>query len=74
VSAIPDELRGKLEPVEVFHEVIRHKWFLSEREGRDVGVREAVDSYMATILPGAPEERLVLADDDEASTGWIGYG
>jgi hypothetical protein len=29
---------------------------------------------MATILPGAPEERLVLADDDEASTGWIGYG
>jgi len=74
VSAIPDELRGKLEPVEVFHEVIRHKWFLSEREGRDVGVSEAVDSYMATILPGAPEERLVLADDDEASTGWIGYG
>ena len=31
VTAIPESLRGKLEPVEVFHEVVEHKWFLSER-------------------------------------------
>ncbi|HEX7188285.1 MAG TPA: DUF4032 domain-containing protein, partial [Actinomycetes bacterium] len=38
VQAVPKELRGKLEPAEVFHEVLEHRWFLSERAGRDVGL------------------------------------
>ena len=29
----PRELRGKLEPAEIFHEVLEHRWFLSERRG-----------------------------------------
>lgn len=74
VAAIPEELRAKLEPVEVFHEVIEHKWFLSERAGHDVGVSEAVESYMATVLPDAPDERTVIASADEIAQGWIGYG
>jgi len=74
VAAIPDHLRGKLEPAEVFHEVIQHKWFLSEQAGRDIGIPEAVASYMGDVLPEAPEERLVMADASEESTGWIGYG
>ena len=73
VAAIPQEMMGKLEPAEVFHEVIEHKWFLSERAGRDVGVEEAVASYMSEVLPGVPEERRVLLKPDEAE-GWIGYG
>jgi hypothetical protein len=73
VAAIPEELRAKLEPAEVFHEVIEHKWFLSERAGQDVGVAEAVDSYIATVLPSVPDERTVLASEPEAE-GWIGYG
>jgi hypothetical protein len=73
VAAIPEELHGKLEPQEVFHEVIEHKWFLSEREGADVGLATAIQSYMASILPSAPDERLLLLPDDEAD-GWIGYG
>lgn len=70
VAAIPEELRGKLESVEVFHEVIEHKWFLSEAAGRDVGVAEAVASYMQRILPAVPDERVVLGDRD----GFMGYG
>jgi CRISPR/Cas system CSM-associated protein Csm2 small subunit len=72
VTAIPDELRQKLEPAEVFHEVIEHKWFLSEAVGRDVGIEEAVASYMASILPAAPDERLLLTDD--AEDAYIGFG
>jgi hypothetical protein len=72
VAAIPDELRQKLEPAEVFHEVIEHKWFLSETAGRDVGVTEAVASYMASILPAVPDERLLLTDDGEDA--YIGFG
>lgn len=71
VSAIPDELRGKLEPAEVFHEVIEHKWFLSEVAGRDVGVEEAVASYMDRILPAVPDERTLIDADND---GFMGYG
>jgi hypothetical protein len=73
VAAIPDHLRGKLEPVEVFHEVLEHKWFQSEKVDLDVGIDEAVASYMRTVLPEAPDERLVIAEDEDA-LGWIGYG
>jgi hypothetical protein len=75
VAAIPEQLRGKLEPVEVFHEVIEHKWFLSEQVGHDVGVSEAVASYMQEVLPTAPDERRVLTEDAAVlSAGWIGFG
>ena len=74
VDAIPDHLTEKLEPLEVFHGVIEHKWFLSEGAGVDVGVEEAVRSYMDTILPTVPDERLLILEGDEHAEGWIGYG
>jgi hypothetical protein len=60
VAAVPDTLRSKLEAAELFHEVIEHKWFLSEQQGADVGVPAAVRSYLAGVLPTAPDERTVL--------------
>jgi tRNA A-37 threonylcarbamoyl transferase component Bud32 len=60
VSAVPRELRGKLEPPQVFHEVLDHRWYLSERAGRDVGLEQAVRSYVADILPSKPDEQAVL--------------
>jgi Domain of unknown function (DUF4032)/Lipopolysaccharide kinase (Kdo/WaaP) family len=56
VDAIPPDLVGRLAPAEVFHEVLEHRWFLSERAGRDVGTRAAARSYFATVLPRTPEE------------------
>ncbi|MCW2614031.1 MAG: hypothetical protein JWN08_1025 [Frankiales bacterium] len=60
VLAVPKELRGKLEQAEVFHEVLEHRWFLSESAGRDVGLPAAVSSYVTDILPGKPDELAVL--------------
>ena len=60
VGAVPKELRGKLEQAEIFHEVLEHRWFLSESAGRDVGMNAAVSSYVADILPSKPDERAVL--------------
>ncbi len=74
VESVPETLWAKLEPVELFHEVIEHKWFRSERLGRDVGVEEAVESYLAEVLPDVPDERLVLASEDDAAVGFIGFG
>ena len=60
VDAVPRELRGKLEPAQVFHEVLEHRWYLSEQAGSDVGLEHAVRSYVADILPGKPDEAAVL--------------
>ncbi|HEY1918219.1 MAG TPA: DUF4032 domain-containing protein [Streptosporangiaceae bacterium] len=55
VAAIPDELRDRLPPPEIFHEILEHRWYLSEAEGRDVGTTAAADSYFATVLPAVPQ-------------------
>lgn len=62
VSAIPAELRGKLDEAEVFHEVLEHRWFLSERAGRDVGTTAAVRDYFARVLPTVPDELTQTTD------------
>src|ERR1700719_1474776 len=53
IAAVPAELRGRLEPAELFHQVLDHRWYLSEAAGHDVGLSEAVKSFVATVLPGA---------------------
>ncbi len=63
--AIPRELRGRLDEAQVFHEVLDHRWYLSEQRGHDVGLVEAVASYVATVLPGKPEESAVVGVDTE---------
>jgi hypothetical protein len=56
VDAIPQDLAGRLAPAEVFHEVLEHRWFLSEKAQRDVGTAEAARSYFTTVLPKTPAE------------------
>jgi hypothetical protein len=55
VEAIPADLRGRLAPTEIFHEILEHRWYMSERAGRDVGTRAAARSYFDRVLPEAPE-------------------
>jgi hypothetical protein len=60
VSAVPAELRGKLEAAEIFHEVLEHRWFLAERLGRDVGLLPAARGYVEEVLTHKPDEKAVL--------------
>jgi Domain of unknown function (DUF4032)/Lipopolysaccharide kinase (Kdo/WaaP) family len=55
VDSIPPDLRDRLDPVEVFHEVLEHRWFLSERAAADVGTAAAARSYFADVLPEVPD-------------------
>ena len=55
VEAIPGDLRGRLAPAEVFHEILEHRWYMSEFAGRDVGTTAAARSYFERVLPEAPE-------------------
>ena len=60
IAAIPEELQGRLPAAEIFHQVIEHRWFLSEKQGKDVGIREAARSYVESELPRRPPERVML--------------
>jgi len=50
VAAVPRRLRGRLEPAELFHQVLDHRWYLSEAAGHDVGLDDAVASFVATVF------------------------
>jgi hypothetical protein len=60
VAAVPEVLWGRLPAAEVFHQVLEHRWFLSEQAGKDVGIEKAVRAYVESELPQAPAERVVL--------------
>ncbi len=38
IAMVPPEARGKLEPAEIFHEILVHRWLLSERAGHEVDI------------------------------------
>jgi hypothetical protein len=67
VQSVPMELRAKLEPAELYHEMLEHRWFLSERAGAEISMEEAALSYVNTVLSGLPDEE--VAESDVESTG-----
>jgi hypothetical protein len=60
VLAIPRELSGRLEPAEIFHQVLEHRWYLSEDAGKDVSLGEAVDSYVKNVLVHRRDEEALI--------------
>ncbi len=60
IEAIPPELADKLEPAEVFHEVLEHRWFLSRESEGEVSMDDATRSYMQTVLLHRPDEHAFL--------------
>jgi len=69
VRAVPRELRRKLEPAQIFHELLDHRWYISKEQKRDVPLDEAVTSYVQKVLRHRPDELAVLgasglADDE----------
>jgi hypothetical protein len=65
VRAIPADLKGKLEPAEVFHQLLEHRWFMSQNEGRDVPLAEALTSYINDILRHRRDEATVIEPPTE---------
>jgi hypothetical protein len=60
MAAIPAHLRSRLDAAEIFHEILEHRWFLSEAAGHDVGTTAAAEDYIATVLPGVPDDLVAL--------------
>lgn len=66
VRAIPRSMRSKLEPPEFFHEVLEHKWFLSEKAGTDVSLDETVRHYILNVLIHRPDEKSLVTTETSA--------
>jgi hypothetical protein len=63
VRSVPRELRGKLELPQIYHEILEHRWFMSQRDSRFVSLEEAVNSYIENVLKHRRDEsELILAD------------
>jgi len=60
IAAVPPELWTKRQAAEVYHEILEHRWYLSQLAGNDIGLSKAIESYLESILPNEPDERTVL--------------
>jgi hypothetical protein len=60
VGAVPPELFTKLEAAEIYHQLLEHRWFLSEQRQVDVTLDEALHSYITDVLAAAPDELIHL--------------
>ena len=60
--AIPKDLQGKLEPAQIVHEVLEHRWYISERRGANVPLAETVASYVENVLRHRRDEAAIMLD------------
>ena len=61
-AMIPPDATGKLEPAEVYHEILVHRWYLSEAAGREVDIFETAKDYIERFLTAKPDEA-ITADE-----------
>ena len=59
IGSVPEDLQGRVEDAQLFHEVLEHRWYLGEKAGSDVGIEKATSDYIESVLPyrmdsGAP--------------------
>ncbi|ONK09927.1 DUF4032 domain-containing protein [Streptomyces sp. MP131-18] len=50
VRAVPLDLRDGADTAQIYHELLEHRWYLSERAQRDVGLETTAQDYIETIL------------------------
>ena len=62
MAMVPAELRGKLEPAEIFHEILVHRWYLSEQAGAEVSIFDTARDYIDNVLVSRPDEALATPE------------
>ena len=62
VNSVPAEHLGRVEPAQLFHEVLEHRWYLSEAAGHDVGLDLACKTYISGVLPFRRDSGIELVE------------
>lgn len=81
IAAIPAELHNKFDEAEIFHQILEHRWYMSEEANRDVSRKAAIKDFVDTWLRHQPDERSfigqaaeqVLGPDTEQISGMSTY-
>jgi Domain of unknown function (DUF4032)/Lipopolysaccharide kinase (Kdo/WaaP) family len=55
LERIDPELRRRLDDAEIFHQILEHRWYMSERAGHDMPLERVVPSYVEQVLAALPE-------------------
>jgi tRNA A-37 threonylcarbamoyl transferase component Bud32 len=55
VRMVPPELRGKLEPAEVFHEILEHRWYLNQEHDEELDLFATAKDYVDRVLATKPD-------------------
>ncbi len=55
LDAIPAGYRAKLDEAEIFHQLLEHRWYMSERESREFSLDEVIPSYVEEVLARLPD-------------------
>ena len=63
LAEVPPQARAKMPDAELYHEIMEHRWFLSESQGIDVGRSAAVASYVANVLDALPDAKVTMLTD-----------
>jgi hypothetical protein len=60
LERVPDQLRGKLHPAELYHEILEHRWYMAEERGEEAPTADAVDDYVESQLRHRTDEHTVI--------------
>ena len=51
LALVPEELQGRVEKAQMFHEILENRWYMTEKAGYDVGLEAAAKTYIDEVLP-----------------------
>ena len=51
IDLVPEDLKGRVEKAQMFHEILENRWYMTEKLGYDVGLEAAAKAYIDEILP-----------------------
>ena len=64
MAMVPDDQRGNLDAPEVYHQLLEHRWYLSERAGQERDIFETARDYIDNVLTQRPNEAITTPADD----------
>lgn len=69
-KSVPQELLGKRDPAQIYHELLDYRWYESQKEQQEVPLLVALQGYIADVLANLPdEEKMVIGPSVHAPAG-----
>lgn len=71
MNMIPEDLQGRVEQTQMFHEILEHRWYLGEKAGKDLGLDFATEDYVKNVLPNRQYSGVTVPGIHEPASGQV---